>query len=113
MGAFGRARIEIEKEKMRDVLSREISRCVENENTMSRATRHFCDYYKKDEFLMIDKLRDAQGKRSIEIISRLKHNNTRQRYYMLESKIQIHYPLFNLNYKMEYLMFSILLKTKQ
>ena len=77
--AFGLERINAEKIVLRHRLSDAIKQCDQPHDAVSSAIRHFCDYYKKDEFLMIDELRDAQRKRSIEIISRLKHHSTNQR----------------------------------
>ena len=76
---FGRVRMDIEKQKMRNVLSRAVSECDMPTNATTTDVRHFCDYYQKDEFLMIDEVRDIQRKRSLDIISKLKPESTKQR----------------------------------
>ena len=79
MEAFGRVRMDIEKQKMRNVLSGAISQCDMLTNATTKNIRHFCDYHKKDEFLMIDEVRDIQRKSSLDIISKLKPESTKQR----------------------------------
>ena len=71
--------MDVEKQKMRNVLSRAFSECDMLTNATTKDIRHFCDYYQKDEFLMIDEVRDIQRNRSLDIISKLKPNSTKQR----------------------------------
>ena len=71
--------MDIEKQKMRNVLSRAISQCDMPTNATTTDVRHFCDYYQKDEFLMIDEARDIQRQRSLAIIPKLKPESTKQR----------------------------------
>ena len=77
--AFGRVEMDKEKQMMRNVLSRAISQCKVVQNVSTKNIRHFCNYYRKDEFLMIDEVRDIQRKKSLDIISNLKSNSTKQR----------------------------------
>ena len=76
---FGRVKMDIEKEKMANIISREIAQCGSQTDGTPPATAHFCDNYEKDEFLMIDEVRNSQAKRSMEIISTLQHDSTKPR----------------------------------
>lgn len=76
---FGRAKMNIEKEKMANVLSREIAQCGSPTYGTPPATTHFCDNYEKNELLMIDEVRNSQAKRSMEILSTLKQDSTKPR----------------------------------
>ena len=79
MEAFGRIEMDREKQKMRNVLSREISQCDMLRNGTTKNISNFCGYHKKDEFLMIDEVRDIQRHKSLDILSRLKPDSTKQR----------------------------------
>ena len=77
--SFGRQKMDIEKEKMRTVLSRALSQCGKPKQSIPLDTNHFCDNHEKDEFIMIDEVRNVQRIKSLEIISRLKNDSTKQR----------------------------------
>ena len=77
--AFGPAKINIEKEKMRKILSKKIEDCGRRIKRNSQATDHFCDTYNKDESLLLEDVIGAQRKRSLKIIAMLEHNATKQR----------------------------------
>ena len=79
MKSFGRTKMDIEKEKMRTVLSRTLSQCGKLKKSIPQDTNHFCDNHEKDEIIMIDEVRNVQRKKSLEIISRLKNDSTKQR----------------------------------
>ena len=79
MDAYGRVKMDAEKEKMRSVLSREIDKCSRSENEITRPSRYFCDDYKTSTTLMIDKVRHKQRRKSLEILQNLKNNSTKQR----------------------------------
>ena len=75
MAAFGREKMDMEIKKMRNVLSQKIKQCDQPSQEISQETRHFCDYYKKDERQMIDEVRDIQRTKSLAIISRLNQSS--------------------------------------
>ena len=79
MNAFGRRQMDIEKEKLRNVLSRAISQCGRRKNSKPRVIDHFCENYDKHENLIIDEVRNIQHIKSIEIMSMLNDNSTKQR----------------------------------
>ena len=78
--AFGRAKMDIEKEKMRKILSKKIEDCGRRINGNPQATDYFCDNYNKDESQLLEDVIGAQRKRSLKIISMREHNATKQRY---------------------------------
>ena len=65
----------IEKDEMRQVISREISQCDILKNETMPATRHFCDNYEKNNVLIIDEVRNTQRKKSLKILD-IKDNST-------------------------------------
>ena len=65
--AFGRARINAEKQSLRCTLSDAISRCHKHDDIGSDAINHFCNYYKKDELQMLYELREIQEKKALDI----------------------------------------------
>ena len=75
--AFGRLQMDIEKEKMREVLDKKIGQCGRNTTTLT--TNHFCANYNKEELQMLEEVRNSQRKRSLEIIATVEHNSTKQR----------------------------------
>ena len=79
MNAFGRRQMDIEKEKLRNVLAREIIQCGRRKSSKPRAADHFCENYDKHENLIIDEVRTIQHVKSLEVMSRLNDNSTKQR----------------------------------
>ena len=77
--SFGRKKMDIEKEKMRSVLSKAISQCGQLEKNTPHDTNNFCNNYEKDEIIMIDEVRNAQRIKSLEIISKSKNDSNKQR----------------------------------
>ena len=77
--AYGRRKMDGEKEKMRNVLSREINQCKSSITEITRPTRNFCDDYKKGSALMINKVRHVQRQKSLEILQNLQLNSTNKR----------------------------------
>ena len=69
--------MEVEKDKMRKVLIREISQCDILTNETMPTTRHFCDKYQKSNHLLIDEIRKDQRKRSLQILN-LEDNTAQQ-----------------------------------
>ena len=70
---FGRNNMDAEKQKLRNTLYRAIRHCHQPANTtISRSLRHFCAYYQKDEYQMVDEVRDIQRKKSLELILKSK-----------------------------------------
>ena len=65
----------IEKDEMRQVISREISQCHILTNETMPATRYFCDNYEKNNVLIIDEVRNTQRKKSLKILD-IKDNST-------------------------------------
>ena len=77
--AYGRRKMDGEKEKMRNVLSREVNQCKSSITEMTRPTKIFCDDYRKGSALMINKVRHIQRQKSLEILQNLQHNSTNER----------------------------------
>ena len=68
---YGQNTINVETDKLRNILSRTINQCNQTQNaTISESVRHFCDYHDKNEFEMIDEVRSIQRKKSVEVILR-------------------------------------------
>ena len=70
--------MDIEKDKMRKVLIREISQCDMMANETLPTAGHFCDNYEKNNLLIIDEIRNNQRKRSLQILN-LKANTAQKR----------------------------------
>ena len=71
--AFGRKNMDAEKQKLRNTLHRAVSQCHQTKyTTMSISARHFCTYHEKDEYQMVDEVRDIQRKKCLEIILKSK-----------------------------------------
>ena len=78
--AFGRKNMDAAKQNIRSTLHRAINQCHHPENaTMSESLRHFCAYYNKGEYQMIDEVRDMQRKKSLEILLKSEEDKTIQR----------------------------------
>ena len=65
--AFGRAKINAEKQVLRRTLSNAISQCYKPDDIGSDAIKHFCNYYKKDEIHMLHELQEIQKKKVLDI----------------------------------------------
>ena len=71
--AFGWTNVNAGRQNLRNTLYRAISQCHQPANiTLSRSFRHFCAYYQKDEYQMVDEVRDIQRKKSLELILKSK-----------------------------------------
>ena len=69
--AFGREKIDAEKENLRKTFNQTIIQCHQPENdAISKSAGHFCGYYETREFRMIDEVRDLQRKKSLEVHSK-------------------------------------------
>ena len=61
--------MDAEKQKLRNTLHRAVSQCHQSKyTTMSISARHFCTYHEKDDYQMVDEVRDIQRKKSLEIL---------------------------------------------
>ena len=73
---YGQNAINVETDKLRNILSRTINQCNQPKNaTISESVKHFCDYHDKNEFEMIDEVRSIQRKKSVEVILRSRQDS--------------------------------------